>query len=82
MDDPMTGILEARDALERARETAKELVDRHRARLGLEMIQARENSPESQATISAKMGYIGTQQVRSYEQSYREWADKHPGEKP
>lgn len=76
----MTDILEARAAFDQAREEAKELVDRARARLGLAMIRAREASPESQATISAKLGYTGTQQVRAYEQAYREWAERHRGE--
>lgn len=76
----MTQVLEAREALERARADAKALVDRKRALLGLAMIQAREAGAESQATISAQLGFRGMQQVRAYEQAYREWVRDHPGE--
>jgi hypothetical protein len=80
MDDPMTGILEAREAFDQARADAKALVDRRRALLGLAMIRARQTGRESQATIAQKMGFTGTQQVLAYERAYRDWVDKHPGE--
>jgi hypothetical protein len=82
MGDAMTRIREAEAALEQARADAKALVDRVRAGLGLAMIQAREAGEESQTTIAAQMGWRGSQQVRAYEQAYRDWADKHPGETP
>lgn len=82
MGDAMEQVLEAREAFEQARAQARELVDRKRAALGLAMIRAREAREESQATISAQMGYRGTQQVLAYERAYREWAEKHPGETP
>ena len=56
------------------------MVARKRALLGLAMIRAREDDGESQATISAEMGYRGMQQVRAYEQAYRDWVRDHPGE--
>jgi len=43
------------------------------------MIRARETGRESQSTIASKMG-IGAQQVRAYEQAYRDWCRDHPGE--
>lgn len=77
----MTEVLERRQAFEDARAEAKAKVDRERARLGLSMIRARESAPGciSQATIAKDM-QIGTQQVRAYEQAYRDWAKEHPGE--
>ncbi len=78
----MTRIRQAEEALERARADAKALVDRKRASFGLAMIQAREAGEESQTTIAAQMGWRGSQQVRAYEQAYREWAVRHPGETP
>lgn len=76
----MSQVLEARTEFEAARQQAKELVDRKRALLGLAMIRARESGRESQATIAAKMGFVGTQQVRAYEAAYREWLRVHPDE--
>lgn len=76
----MTQVLEAHSALEAARKETKELVDRKRALLGLAMIRARETGRESQATIGAKFGWRGTQQVRAYEQAYRDWQREHPNE--
>jgi UDP-glucose 6-dehydrogenase len=76
----MSQVLAARSAFEEAREQAKQLVDRRRALLGLAMIRAREDGRESQSTIGAKLGWRGTQQVRAYEQAYRDWVRDHPGE--
>jgi hypothetical protein len=75
----MTQVLEARRAFDEAREQAKAMVARKRALLGLAMIRARENGTESQTTIAAKMA-VGPQQVRAYEQAYRDWVRDHPGE--
>jgi hypothetical protein len=77
----MTEVLEARKAFDDVRVEAKEMVDRQRARLGLSMIQARENGTESQATIAKGMG-VGLQQVRAYEQAYRDWLRDHQGQEP
>lgn len=78
----MTQVTEARTAFDEARRQAKELVDRKRAQLGLAMIRAREGGRWSQATIAKEMGFVGTQQVRAYEQAYRDWVREHPGESP
>jgi hypothetical protein len=75
----MTEVMEARQRFDNTRAEAAAMVARDRARLGLAMIQARETRQESQSTIAAKMG-VGSQQVRAYEQAYREWVEKHPGE--
>jgi len=79
VDDAMTDVLEKRRAFDATRVQAAELVDRSRAELGLSMIRARETGRESQSTIASKMG-IGAQQVRAYEQAYRDWLRDHPGE--
>jgi transcriptional regulator with XRE-family HTH domain len=75
----MTQVLEARQRFDQARADARAMVARERAKLGLSMIQARERGGESQATIARKMG-IGIQQVRAYEQAYRDWLKEHKGE--
>lgn len=77
MNDAMREVLAARKAFDDARADAADMVARARARLGLAMIRARETGRESQATIAAKMK-IGPQQVRAYEQAYREWLRDHP----
>jgi hypothetical protein len=79
VDDAMTQVLEARRAFDEARAEASATVARKRAQLGLAMIRARESGAESQATIARKMG-VGTQQIRAYEQAYRDWQRDHPGE--
>lgn len=75
----MTEVLEARKALDDARDEASRMVARKRALLGLAMIRARERGHESQATIAKEMG-VGPQQVRAYESAYRDWLRDHPGE--
>jgi len=75
----MTEVLEARKALDDARAEAVRMVARKRALLGLSMIRARETGSESQSTIAAQMK-VGPQQVRAYEQAYRDWLRDHPGE--
>lgn len=75
----MTEVMEARRRFDDTRAEAAAMVARDRARLGLAMIRARETRQESQTTIAAKMG-VGSQQVRAYEQAYRDWLRDHPGE--
>ena len=55
------------------------MVARKRALLGLTMIRTRQSGGESQATIAREMG-VGIQQIRAYEQAYRDWLRDHPGE--
>lgn len=75
----MTQVLEARQAFDDARTEASATIARKRALLGLAMIQAREKGGESQASIARAMGVV-TEQVRRYEQAYRDWLRDHPGE--
>lgn len=75
----MTEVLEARRAFDDARDQAKDLVDRARARLGLAMIRARESGATTQPKIAVAMN-VGPQQVRDYERAYRDWLRDHPGE--
>jgi len=75
----MTQVLEARRAFDQARADASAMVARKRALLGLAMIRARDGGKESQATIARQMG-VGIQQIRAYEQAYRDWVRDHPGE--
>lgn len=75
----MTQVLEARRAFDEARAQASAMVARKRALLGMAMIRARESGAESQATIARKMG-VGTQQIRAYEQAFRDWKRDNPDE--
>jgi DNA-binding transcriptional regulator YiaG len=75
----MTQVLEARRAFDDARAEANAMVARKRALLGQAMIQAREKGGESQASIARALGVV-TEQVRRYEQAYRDWLRDHPGE--
>ncbi len=75
----MTQVIEARQAFEDARTEASAMVARKRALLGLAMLQAREKGGESQASIARALGVV-TEQVRRYEQAYRDWLRDHPGE--
>ena len=79
VNDAMTQVLEARRAFDEARAEERAKVARKRALLGLAMIRARESHAESQATMATKMS-VGTQQIRAYEQAYRDWLRDHPGE--
>jgi len=77
--EAMTQVLEARRAFDNARAEASATVARKRAQLGLAMIEAREQGGESQASIARQLGVV-TEQVRRYEQAYRDWLRDHPGE--
>ena len=74
----MTQVLEARRAYEDARDEAKEIVDRARARLGLSIRQARE-SGRSQTDAMETLN-LSREQVRAFERAYRDWVRDHPGE--
>jgi DNA-binding transcriptional regulator YiaG len=75
----MTEVLEARREFDNARSQATETIARKRALLGRAMLRAREKGGESQATIARQLGVV-TEQVRRYEQAYRDWLRDHPGE--
>jgi hypothetical protein len=79
VSDAMTQVLEARKAFDDARAEASATIARKRALLGLAMIRAREKGDESQASIARSLGVV-TEQVRRYEQAYRDWVRDHPGE--
>jgi hypothetical protein len=79
--DAMTKVLEARRAFDDARTEASATIARKRALLGRAMIEARRNGRESQATIARELGVV-PEQVRRYEQAYRDWLRDHPGESP
>jgi len=76
----MTEVLEARRAYEDARDEAKEIVDRARARLGLSIRQARDagkSQTEAMATLN-----LSREQVRAFEKAYRDWLRDHQGQQP
>lgn len=79
VSEAMTQVLEARKAFDDARAEATAAIARKRALLGLAMIRAREKGDESQASIARQLGIV-TEQVRRYEQAYRDWVKDHPGE--
>ena len=79
VNDAMTAVLEARREFDDARVEASAMVARKRALLGLAMIRAREQRKASQASIARELGIV-TEQVRRYEQAYRDWVRDHPGE--
>lgn len=80
MGDLMTGVVEARQRYDRARVEATQHVDRYRACLGLAIREARD-SGMSQTSVMAAMGK-SREQVRAFEQAYRDWLRDHDGEDP
>jgi hypothetical protein len=74
----MTAVLEARSAYDQARKDAKALVDLARARLGREIHDARQ-AGTTQTEILKGMKK-SREQVRSFEQAYRDWLRDHPGD--
>ena len=74
----MTEVREARAAYDQARRDAKALVDRKRALLGLAIARARD-AGTSQTAILTDMKR-SREQIRSFEQAYRDWLRDHPGE--
>jgi hypothetical protein len=78
----MTTVLEARQAFDDARADANEMVARKRALLGRAMIRSRKpHGPESQESIARALGIV-SEQVRRYEQYYRDWLRDHDGQEP
>ena len=76
----MTEVLEARRAYKDARDEAKELVDRARARLGLSIQQARDDG-QSQTSVMKALK-LSREQVRAFEQAYRDWLRDHGQQQP
>lgn len=77
----MTEVLEARRAYNDARDEAKEIVDRARARLGLSIQQARKKPGGSQTAAMAALK-LSREQVRAFEKAYRDWLRDHDGQQP
>ena len=78
VSEAVTAVLEARREYEQARDDAKVLVDRARARLGRAIHQARQ-SGTSQTRILESM-HLSREQVRAFERAYRDWLRDHPDE--
>ena len=76
----MTEVLEARKAYKDARDEAKEIVDRARARLGLSIRQARD-AGQSQTSAMVALG-LSREQVRAFERAYSDWLRDHDGTQP
>jgi hypothetical protein len=71
-------VLQARRDYEQARDDAKALVDRARARLGLEIHRAREaGTSQTQILESMKKS---REQVRAFERAYKDWLRDHEDE--
>jgi hypothetical protein len=80
VSDAVSRVLEARSRYDQARIDARDMVDRHRAALGLEIHLARQEGT-SQTDILKAMGK-SREQVRAFEQAWRNWDEKHPGLDP
>jgi predicted transcriptional regulator len=76
----MSEVLDAYADYKRADEEALALRFRARARLG-RAIAAERDSGTSQEAIARKLGRT-REQVRRYEQAYRDWVKEHQGEEP
>jgi hypothetical protein len=76
--EDMGEVLEAHRAYKQADEDALVMRARARARLGLSIVQERD-SGSTQESIAKRLGVV-TEQVRRYQQAYRDWLRDHPGE--
>lgn len=78
----MAGVLAAFQAYEKsqdeAADAARAIVDRAEARLGQE-IHLERKAGTKQLAIAARLRRT-REQVRRYEQAYRDWVRDHPGE--
>jgi predicted transcriptional regulator len=74
----MPEVLEAHQDYKRADQEALELRFRARARLGLAILRER-GKGTPQEKIARNLGRT-REQVRRYEQAYRDWQRDHPGE--
>src|SRR5580704_874157 len=78
--DALERVLEARRHYEQAQVDARELVDRARAALGLEIHLARqEDATQSRIVEGMKKS---RQQVRTFELAWERWAKDHPDQDP
>lgn len=74
----MPEVLEAHQEYKRADQEALDLRFRARARLGLAILRERDQGTPQEA-IARRLGRT-REQVRRYEQAYRDWVRDHPGE--
>ena len=74
----MPGVLAAHQEYKRADQEALKLRARARARLGLAILRERDNGTPHEA-IARRLERT-REQVRRYEQAYRDWLRDHPGE--
>lgn len=74
----MPEVLEAHQDYKRADEEALRLRFRARARLGLAIVRERDKGTPQEA-IARKLGRT-REQVRRYEQAYRDWQREHKNE--
>ena len=74
----MAGVLAAFEAYQKSPKVADQWKARVRARLGLEVAQERANGT-TQDAIAECLGRT-REQVRRYEEAYREWTRAHPGD--
>jgi transposase len=74
----MPGVLTAHQAYKQADEDALAMRARARARLGREILDARAQGT-SQESIARRLG-VTREQVRRYQQAYRDWVRDNPGE--
>ncbi len=76
----MTRVREARAAYDQARADARQLVARKRALLGQAIAEARD-AGTTQTEILTDMKR-SREQVRSFEQAYKDWLRDHGGQQP
>ena len=74
----MPEVLEAHQEYKRADDEALRLRFRARARLGLAILRERDKGTPQEA-IARKLDRT-REQVRRYEQAYRDWRKEHPDE--
>jgi len=74
----MPEVLEAHQDYKRADQEALDLRARARARLGLAILRERDSGTPQEA-IARRLDRT-REQVRRYEQAYRDWLRDHPGE--
>ena len=76
----MTRVLEARAAYDQARVDARQMVARRRAALGYEIYLARQEGTSQTAILTGMKK--SREQVRAFEQAWRDWERDHKGDDP
>ena len=75
----MPEVVEAHRQYKQADEEALKMKFRARARLGKTILDSRRATRATQDDVAALLGVV-TQQVRRYEQAYRDWQKQYPDE--